>query len=287
MEIMRTLRRVATALRPTGPNSSFRVHPNESARLPAEELVDFTCNVCGHRNCGVPLSAVENREYPSCSVCCSSLRMRAVIYALAMELYDSPVTLPAFPTNQSISGLGMSDWEGYASRLRDKFSYVNTQYHTEPQLDITNIPEREVGRHRFLISSDVFEHIPLFDLENAFRNSRRLLQDNGLFVFTAPFTKTGVSQEHFSRLHDFSIISRDGKRVLLNKTTDGSDEIFENLIFHGGDGMTLEMRIFSEPDLRTYFANAGFSSVKIYAERVPEFGILWPMDWAVPIVARA
>jgi hypothetical protein len=27
--------------------------------------------------------------------------------------------------------------------------------------------------------------------------------------------------------------------------------------------------------------------VRVYADRVPEFGILWPMDWAVPIVARA
>lgn len=31
---------------------------------------------------------------------------------------------------------------------------------------------------------------------------------------------------------------------------------------------------------------AGFSSVRIYADVVPKYGILWPMDWAVPIVAR-
>jgi hypothetical protein len=32
--------------------------------------------------------------------------------------------------------------------------------------------------------------------------------------------------------------------------------------------------------------NAGFTAVKKYADQVPEYGIIWPMDWAVPIVAR-
>ena len=76
------------------------------------------------------------------------------------------------------------------------------------------------------------------------------------------------------------------KRFLYNRTVDGQEEIFDDLIFHGGDGMTLEMRMFSEPDLRRRLAEAGFGSVRVYADQVPEFGILWPMDWAVPIAAR-
>jgi hypothetical protein len=204
-----------------------------------------------------------------------------------MELFGKARPLPDFPVDKSITGLGMSDWEGYSALLAEKFDYVNTYYHTEPRLDITNITEDQIGNNRFLISSDVFEHIPVESLESAFRNSRRLLMDRGVFIFTAPFTKMGKNQEHFPRLHDFRVIETRDKRFLYNKTTDGTEEIFDDLIFHGGEGMTLEMRVFSEPDLRQALKKAGFTSIQIYPDIVSEFGILWPMDWAVPIAARA
>ena len=248
--------------------------------------VDFACNVCGQQNRAVPLGHVQNREYQSCGHCRSSLRMRSVIYALSMELFGKPLVLPEFPVDNAVSGLGMSDWEGYARGLEKKLAYTNTFYHAEPRLDITTVPEAATGKHRFLISSDVFEHIPVFALDGAFRNSRRLLRKDGVFIFTVPFTKTGETQEHFPRMHDFRIIETRGKRFLYNRTAEGEEEIFDDLIFHGGDGMTLEMRIFSEPDLRRRLAEAGFSSIRIYSDHFPEFGILWPMDWAVPIAAR-
>ena len=212
--------------------------------------------------------------------------MRSVMYALSMELFGKPLVLPEFPVDNTVSGLGMSDWEGYAKGLEKKLAYTNTFYHTEPRLDITNVPGEATGKHRFLISSDVFEHIPVFALDGAFRNSRRLLQKDGVFIFTVPFTKTGKTQEHFPRLHDFRIIETNGKRFLYNRTAEGEEEIFDDLIFHGGDGMTLEMRMFSEQDLRQRLAEAGFSSIRIYSDHIPEFGILWLMDWAVPIAAR-
>lgn len=213
--------------------------------------------------------------------------MRSVMYTFSMELFGKPLVLPEFPADNTISGLGMSDWEGYSKGLETKLAYTNTFYHTEPRLDITNLPDGATGKHRFLISSDVFEHIPVFALDDAFRNSRRLLHKGGVFIFTVPFTKAGETQEHFPRLHDFRIIETKGKRFLYNRTAEGEEEVFDDLIFHGGDGMTLEMRMFSEPDLRRRLASAGFSSVRVYTDCVPEFGILWPMDWAVPIAARA
>ena len=212
--------------------------------------------------------------------------MRSVIYALSMELFGKPLVLPEFPVDNTVSGLGMSDWEGYSKGLEKKFAYTNTFYHTEPRLDIANVPEEATGKHRFLISSDVFEHIPVFALDDAFRNSRRLLQKNGVFIFTVPFTKAGETQEHFPRLHDFRIIETKGKRFLYNRTAEGEEEIFDDLVFHGGEGMTLEMRMFSEQDLRQRLAEAGFSSIRIYSDHIPEFGILWLMDWAGPIAAR-
>lgn len=252
----------------------------------AAPTLDFVCNVCGLPNRAVPLEHVQNREFQSCGHCRSSLRMRAGMHALSMELFGRPLTLPEFPVDKSIAGLGMSDWEGYAQGLARKFAYTNTFYHTEPRLDITDIPEDWVGRCRFLVSSDVFEHIPAFALDAAFRNSRRLLRDDGVFLFTVPYFKTAETIEHFPRLHDFRIIETGGKRFLYNRTVEGEEEIFDTLIFHGGEGMTLEMRSFAEADLRRRLEAAGFAELRVYADPFPEFGIVWPMDWAVPIAAR-
>ena len=131
---------------------------------PQDKLVDFTCNVCGNQNRAILLERVQNRECQSCVHCGSSLRMRSVIYALSMELFGKALVLPDFPIDKSISGLGMSDWEGYASGLAKKLAYTNTFYHTEPHLDIANVSATEIGKHRFLLSSDVFEHIPVLAL---------------------------------------------------------------------------------------------------------------------------
>lgn len=251
------------------------------------ECIDFMCNACGGNNRQVPLIHVQNREFPSCGHCRSSLRMRSLIHRLSLELFGKPLALPEFPLDKSIAGIGMSDWEGYARALERHFDYTNTFYHQSPRLDITDIGEEMVARADFLISSDVFEHIPGFALDRAFANARRLLREAGFFLFTVPFVKDGETQEHFPRLHDFRIIETAGKRFLYNRTADGEEEIFDNLVFHGGDGATLEMRMFSEPDLLQRLKAAGFASVEVCVDHVPQFGILWPMDWAVPIVARA
>lgn len=249
--------------------------------------MDFVCNICGGTNRAAPVAQVQGRETPSCRHCGSILRFRAVLHALSMELYGRALVVEGFPTDKSIAGLGMSDHETYARKLARKLDYANTFYHDEPRLDITAIPADAVGRYRFLISSDVFEHIPLFALDAAFRNSRRLLRDDGFFLFTVPYVKTGETREHFPRLHDFRIEQTGGRYVLRNKTAEGEEETFENLVFHGGPGSTLEMRRFSEADLLRRLKAAGFSSIHLYEGPVPDFGILWPPGSAVPIVARA
>lgn len=251
------------------------------------ERVDFLCNVCARRSHGVPLEQVQNREFQSCQHCRSSLRMRSLMHALAVELFGSARVLPAFPEDKAIRGLGMSDWEGYAIGLAQKFDYVNTFYHVEPRLDIADVAEQRFGRYDFLISSDVFEHIPPNALERAFANSRKLLRPGGVFIFTVPFDKTGETREHFPRLNDFRIVEEGGRRVLHNRTVEGEDETFTDLVFHGGEGMTLEMRKFAQADLLRRLEGAGFSSAGLRIDHAPRFGIMWPIDHSLPMVARA
>ena len=248
--------------------------------------VDFTCNVCGRDNRAAPLEQVENRECPSCAGCGSSLRMRSLMYILAVELFGRARILPDFPVDRTITGLGMSDWEGYARRLESRLGYVNTFYHAEPRLDIANVPDEALGRHRFLISSDVFEHVvPPIGL--AFRNAHALLKPGGVLVFTVPFSLDATTVEHFPELHEWRVVVEDGKHVLLNRTRDGRAQRFADLVFHGGPGSTLEMRLFSRDALLRELAAAGFREIRVAAEPCVAHGIVWPEPWSVPIVARA
>lgn len=254
---------------------------------PSGRTADFTCNLCGEANREVPLPAVENRETPSCRRCGSTLRVRSILYLLAKELYGKPLTLPELPVDRRISGVGLSDWEGYANPLAEKLGYVNTYYHCEPRLDITDVPERHVGRHKFVIASDVFEHIPHFGVDEGLRNLRRLLEPGGFLIFTVPYRKEGDTIEYFPRMHQFRLDASGPRPRLINTTVDGEEEVFEDLDIHGGGGMTVAMRFFGEADILRRLTAAGFTSARVHGEHFEEYGILWPMDHSLPIVARA
>ena len=118
---------------------------------------------------------------------------------LSLELLGRSLCLSEFPTRPDIIGLGMSDWDGYASVLAQKFSYQNTYYHQEPRLDIRDIDPKLEGTMDFVISSDVFEHVPP-PVSMAFENARRLLKPNGILVFSTPYSKETETVEHFPEL---------------------------------------------------------------------------------------
>jgi len=249
-------------------------------------VADFLCNICSHYSRGVPLPQVENRECPTCRNCGSSLRMRSLMHLLSMELFGRALAVPEFPVDKSVVGVGLSDWERYSHWLERSFTYTNTFYHREPRLDITRPDPALAGRFTFLIASDVFEHIPVEGLRAAFANAHDLLADDGFMLFTVPFRGDGETVEHFPNLHDFTIEESGGARTLVNTTADGKREVFRDLVFHGGDGSTLEMRRFSRRGLRREFAAAGFGSVRMRADHYPLFGVLWPDADDVPVVAR-
>lgn len=251
-----------------------------------DKLLTFVCNVCGMPNADVPLSLVSDREGNSCRACGSSLRVRSVIHALTSEIFRRSLPLPSAPPSKLIHGLGMSDWEGYAKPLERIFSYHNTFYHQEPRLDITAVPESEYGKYDFLISSDVMEHVPK-DVGKAFTNMARMLKPGGFLVLTVPYKPEGDHEEFFPDLHEYRLITTGGKTFLYNRTAEGIEQIYDNLVFHGGDGFTLFMRMFSEKSLLALLAASGFTGgVKIYRDDDPRYGIIWPISWCLAMVAR-
>lgn len=243
----------------------------------------FKCNICGTL-CEAPAAALS-REEPSCKSCGSTVRMRGMIHALSIALFGSAIPMLEFPERKEILGKGMSDWDGYAKPLSKKLGYVNTYYHKAPKLDITDISEQDEQSVDFLLSTDVFEHVAP-PVSVAFENARRMLKPGGAFVFSVPYSLQGETQEHFPNLHEFRLETKDGKRVLINHTRGGNIEEFSDLVFHGGEGETIEMRVFSESGLLKDLKRAGFNDVQVMKDPYFEFGIYWPYPWSVPIIAR-
>jgi SAM-dependent methyltransferase len=211
--------------------------------------------------------------------------LRSLIALLSREIFGVELAIPDFPVLKGVRGIGMSDPQALAERLAEKFDYTNTFYHQEPRLDIVHPEPDHLDRYDFILSSEVLEHVPP-PVERAFANLNRMLKRDGLLLLTVPYTINGQTAEHFPELHEYALAAPGGRTVLVNRRRDGSLEVFENLAFHGGDGSTLEMRVFTEPSLKEILSGAGFGEVHIAAEDVPEFGVRHSETWSLPIAGR-
>ena len=271
-------------LRPGKGPSGALIGDVDPASLAPDTEINFQCNLCGARN--RTALAHLSRETPSCSACGSNVRFRAMARLVVREMLGRDATLPDIAKRRDIAGLGLSDVAAYALPLADKFAYENTWFHTAPQLDIANAPPERFGRYDFVVSSDVFEHVAP-PVSRAFENARKLLRPGGKFIFTVPFSLAPDTVEHFPELHDWSMAERDGTWRLTNTTRAGTRQTFDDLVFHGGPGTTLEMRLFSQSGLEREFARAGFARVRVAAEPYLPFGIQWPEPFSVPMVAYA
>ena len=261
-----------------------RVFPFFSRPVPAGHLA-FVCNICGART-SAKLTRILDRESSTCSNCGSKIRFRALIAALQQRRFNLIEPLSQSPKRKDLKGLGMSDDETYSTLLEEKFSYTNTFFHTEPCLDISNPSPDYLGRFDFVICADVMEHVPP-PVEVAFKNVRSLLRDGGLLVLTVPFTGEQETVEHFPELHHFQILGDKNNHYLLNVTREGKEQRYNNLTFHGGKGATLEMRIFSRAGVLSLLENSGFREIQIHSESLPEWGIVHPHPFSVPITALA
>jgi SAM-dependent methyltransferase len=220
-----------------------------------------------------------SREQWSCVYCGSNVRWRSIIHALSMELFGKSLAISDFPHRQDLSGIGLSDWEGYANRLSKKLDYTNTFYHKQPLLDITCIDDFQHSAYDFIISTDVFEHI-CPPISKAFENARQLLKPGGTMILSVPYV-LGETREHFPGTCKFSVHQKGSQWVLMSETVDGQTKEYTDITFHGGPGTTVEFRLFGKDDLLKDCLNAGFGPVRIHDETIEEFGIRW-----IPYVAE-
>ena len=219
----------------------------------------------------------------------SPQRFRALVYALTKGLGLHPV----LPRNQGrqLRGIGLSDDQYYARVLQRLFDYTNTYFHKRPFLDICADDPGYSGLD-FIISSDVFEHLPP-PPDVAFRNCNRMLKPGGVLLLTVPYSdRAERTVEHYPSLHHWRLRKRPAVKggtqeyYIENVNVRGEREVFDQVRFHGGPGQTVEMRIFAKQHLLELAAQNGFS-VEIVAEDVPLFGI-WNkgQQFSLPMVLR-
>ena len=165
---------------------------------------------------------------------------------------------------KDIRGLGCSDW-GYVRLLGKTFDYVNSFYDRRPQLDLRNVDWTRWGAESFdfITCTDVLEHVEP-PVERTFENMYRLLKPGGAAILTVPTSLDHATREHFPDLQDWHIERQGDERVLLNRRSDGTIERFDNLCFHGGEGMTLQFRLFSKHSLIDGLENIGLRIAAIY-----------------------
>jgi SAM-dependent methyltransferase len=242
----------------------------------------FTCNICGTANAFAPVG--DWRETRSCDGCGCSVRYRSLIYWLNRRLFGEDRTLSEIEYCPLV-GVGLSDAEIYAPRLAEKFDYRNTFYHQDPFLDIASPTENWAKSADFLISSDVFEHVPP-PVQHAFDGAAAVLRPGGLLVLTVPYWTNPETIEHYPHLRSFRIFELDGEWLMVNRTEAGEISLHRDLVFHGGPGSTLEMRLFGLPPIVDHLRAAGFIDIAVHADPVPERGIFWSHPYGVPITAR-
>jgi SAM-dependent methyltransferase len=284
----------------------LRRQPPPVAEPGSASLVSFRCNLCGV-NCRVPATAIS-RETPSCDHCGSTVRSRAMVHLLTLELFGRSIALPDLQERRDIVGIGLSDAECYARPLARKLGYTNTYFRTKPRLDICNVPDDRAALYDFIIASDVFEHV-VPPVSRAFANARRLLKPGGVLIFSVPFSLEADTAEHFPDLNDYRLVNAGGRVRLENRCVDGRMQTFDDLVFHrdpvlmspmrlvsratqalafrADRGDVLEMRRFSRAGIEREVADAGFVRSRVADEDWIVYGIAWQEPFSMPMVAYA
>lgn len=245
-------------------------------KLPTDtpQIIEYRCNICGNKN--RLEKHLFHRELANCHKCGANARFRGIIYIVGQILGEELHTpLSNWKVRKHISGIGMSDWPGYANLLQKKFNYQNTFYDRKPQLDVMNLSSNYAGKHDFIICSDVFEHI-LQPLQRGFDNLFQLLKPGGHLVFSVPYTRTDQTVEHYPGLRDYEIFDFQGGKIIVNRDEAGQLQVYDKPVFHGGEGTTLEMRVFCETNVLSRLGQAGFKNIHIYDQPQLPIGYYWP-----------
>jgi SAM-dependent methyltransferase len=256
------------------------------AGVEPKAVIPFICNLCGADVRAHALDDLE-REGGACPSCGASVRARALVHLTSMALWRRSIPATRWPRADKRI-YGVSDWPGFEPFFRQAVRYINTQYDTAAFpgatfLDICQPPGPLVGTADIVTCSDVLEHVAP-PVQRAFDGLFQVLKPGGALLFTVPYS-LAETVEHFPDLHDWKLEATESGPILRNLTVDGTLQEFQNLCFHGGGELVLEMRVFGISSLIENLVRAGFEEIEVLSADILGYGIrLEP--WSRPISAR-
>lgn len=212
------------------------------------------------------------RETPTCVHCGSTVRTRELVAAIGREVLGSVDPACAWPERPELHGIGFSDPSLYADHLERATTYVNTWFHQQPRVDVLDLVSFGGHTYDFVVCSDVLEHIDA-PVHRAFVNLFAILKPGGTLILNVPL-RDGETVEHFPPLVEYATTERDGRWSLVGTKPDGTQFTAQDIVFHGGPGSTVEMRIFGRDSVRENLRRAGFIDVVEHLEERETDGIV-------------
>lgn len=213
------------------------------------------------------------REGTICPFCGSTSRDRYMTLATLGALAQ----LSRNVSDRPIRVIGVSDSAVLSSALRRKFGehYRNYQFHEEPFLDLSDVAPSMYGTADIVTCSEVLEHVPN-PVSGAFRGLASLLVPGGIAVVSVPHLVTEPHEEHFPPMVGAFVDRSDPDHLAyVGVDQGGTKRRFTNLVFHGGEGATLEHRVYNVASLSGELAAAGFSDNYPLMRNHPHFGASW------------
>jgi SAM-dependent methyltransferase len=241
--------------------------------------VSFICVACGARNVSLKGQGLD-REGSGCKKCKITLRNRAQILGVMQALRIRNCEFSGVEEDWSRIGLGIGDDLSVAKLLPQKFFYTNSHIDRFPTLNLLTRNFDLHGSFEFISCSDVLEHIagdPMPAIQELFD----LLKPGGAIIVSVPLSYTNVHKEFYSDLVDWRPL--DTGIAWTDKS--GNTQIDDDPEWHGGDGLTLAFRLWSENSLRSHFMQAGFSSLE-FIQPIRSLGVPSSDSPYLPLLAR-
>ena len=159
-------------------------------------------------------------------------------------------------TDLSRVGLGISDDWRLERALSPLFAYTNSFLHQFPVVDICSPPKETLEKFEFISCSDVLEHIPP-PRSAALIGLYQMLKPAGFAVISVPLRRGFQFAEFYPELSTWR--NENGFIHWVDK--DGNEHVDHDPEFHGGQGLTLAFRQWTEEKLIEELKAVGFSEI--------------------------
>jgi hypothetical protein len=209
------------------------------------------CSICGYRSMAKP----NYIEDVACKICKCTCRAQIICRSVLTGLgYPTDSNIQRIEKDLSRVGLGISDDSMIAGALSPLFTYTNSYLHRFPIVDLCSPPPESIGYFEFISCSDVLEHTPpprMAPLAGLFQ----MLKPGGFAVISVPIRRGFEFKEFYANLNHW-FIEND---CLYWTDSDGQKHTDHKPEFHGGEGLTLAFRQWTEVKLVDDLRAVGFS----------------------------